>query len=229
METSIRILGLTVLAPVTTGTNLLLGIQCALYWRRLRAAREEWSRLWALFFLCMSAATLAGVLKHGFPFPRPSAAHELVLWVSNLGSAASVYYAQRATRASRTTVERSGALTALPPFQVTAFIAACLVVGPEMWLVVVNTAVGLIPVLVAESRAAQRGSTSSAWIAAGLGVSMLPALVYTGRFSVGPWFNHIDLAHVLMGLSFFLMLQGCGGRETGLVRLPLRAEAEEVA
>lgn len=228
METSIRILGLTVLAPVTVVTNLFLSVQCAVYYGRLRTGLRGRSDLWALFFLAMSAATLAGALKHGVRFANASATYELVLWVSSLASAASVYYAQRATLASRPSDAGVVPWTRLPALQAGVFAGACLLVGPEMWLVVVNTAVGLIPVLVVESLSARHGRATSAWIAAGLGASFLSALAYVGHVSVGPWFNHIDLTHTLMGLSFFLMVRG-GGEETapGPFRLP--AEAEEAA
>ena len=33
--------------------------------------------------------------------------------------------------------------------------------------------------------------------------------MYVVGLSVGPWLNHIDITHVLMGASFFLMARGC--------------------
>lgn len=226
METSIRIAGLTVLAPVTVVTNLALGVQCALYYRRLRTEPDDRGRFWGLFFLAMSVATLAGALKHGLPHATPSAGYELVLWACALGSAASVYCAQRATLASRPAGGR--VWTALPALEACGFLAAGLAVGPEMWLVVVNTAVGLVPVLAVESRAAWRGSRASAWVAAGLGVSTGSALAYVGHVSMGVWFNHVDLAHVLMGVSFLLLARGASGEAAdGL--LGLRPAAEEAA
>lgn len=229
METSIQVLGLTVLAPVTVVTNLFLSAQCAVYHGRLRTGRGDRSGLWALFFLSMSAATLAGALKHGLPHALPSDLYALVLWISSLASAASIYCAQRATLMSHARDAATLPWVALPILQAVAFVGACLAVGPEMWLVVVNTAVGLIPVLVVESLAARRGSATSAWIAAGLGASTLSALAYVGHLSMGAWFNHVDLAHTLMGLSFFLMVRGGDGEETARVAFRLRPEAEEVA
>lgn len=229
METSLQIGGLTVLAPVTVVTNLLLSVQCAVYYRRLRTGWEDRSGLWALFFLAMSAATLAGALKHGLPHESFGEAYQLVLWVCGLGSAAAVYYAQRATLVSRSRMAGAPFWAALPALQLVAFIGSCLTWGPEMALVVVNTAVGLVPVLAVEFLAARRGSAPSAWIAAGLGVSVLSALVYVGHVSMGVWYDHVDLAHTLMALSFLLMVRGGGGDAAAGVPVRLRCGAEEVA
>lgn len=129
--TWIEVAGLTIRAPVTAGTNLLLTGQCLLYYRSLRSSRAPAATLWGAFFLLMSFATLAGVVKHGFRHQLTENQLILVLWMSNLRSGVSTYLAQRAT-----------------------------------------------------------------------------AAVYGVGLSFGPWFNHIDVARVLLGVSFYLILGG---------------------
>ena len=98
METTwIEIGGFVIRAPVTAGTNLVLAVQCVLYFRSLRAGPGARSRLWGGFFSMMAIATLAGVLKHGFQQQLSETGLLLVLWVSNLASGIATYYAQRAT------------------------------------------------------------------------------------------------------------------------------------
>ena len=43
----------------------------------------------------------------------------------------------------------------------------------------------------------------------GLSVSIITGAVYAAGLSVGSWLNHVDIAHLLMGLSFWLMVRGC--------------------
>lgn len=211
METWIEIGGLEVRSPVTAFTNLLLSVQCAVYWRRLRGTGDRRARYWSHFFLSMAVATLAGVPKHGLEHMLSADLYAWVLWVSSLGSAASVYFAQRATLVSRAGPESGRLPLALCRIEVAAFLAASLALGPEMWLVVVNTAVGLVPVIVVEARARGRGSVEAGWVVAGLATSLGTGAVYVVGVSLGPWFNHIDIAHVLMGVSFVLIVRG--GRE----------------
>ena len=42
----------------------------------------------------------------------------------------------------------------------------------------------------------------------GLAISIGSGLVYVVRVSLGPWFNHIDIAHVIMSGSLLLVLIG---------------------
>jgi hypothetical protein len=207
MATSIEIAGLTVQAPVTAFTNLLLSVQCATYCRRLWTGQRDRGGNWALFFLAMAVATLAGVPKHGLKQSLPGDVYLVILWISSLGSAASVYFAQRATLVSCTS-SVSALFRVVCALQACVFVGASVALGPEMWLIVVNTAVGLIPVIFAECCWIRAGSRQSAWIVAGLCLSMLTGVVYMVRLSVGVWLNHIDIAHVLMGVSFFLMARG---------------------
>jgi len=208
METWIEVAGLTIRSPVTAFTNLLLSVQCCVYWRRLRSRRADRAGYWWLFFLAMAVATLAGVPKHGLRHVLPADVYLFVLWTSSLGSAASVYCAQRATLASAALNAGDGRLVRLCALQACVFLGANVALGPEMWLIVVHTAVGLIPVIGAEALAARRGSRRAMWIAGGLGVSLLTGVVYVGRLSLGAWFNHIDVAHALMGVSFWLIVKG---------------------
>jgi hypothetical protein len=205
MTPAIELGGLTVEAPVTVATNLLLGAQCALYYVRLGRSGAPSARPWALFFLAMAIATLAGAPKHGLRHALSAEAYAGVLWVSGLGSAMSVYWAQRATFAPS---RQTSLLTALMALQLTAFVGACLAFRPETWLVVSNTAVGLVPVMLAQLARAMRGDRGSARIAGGLTSSMLTAVVYLTGVSLDPWLDHISISHAMMGAAFALIVRG---------------------
>lgn len=200
--------GLIIRAPVTAGTNLLLAVQCSLYFRALRTAPSQRSRLWAGFFLAMAVATLAGVVKHGFRHELAPSSLLLVLWVSNLGAGLSTYFAQCATldRLARVKPLRKG--DSIVRAQLLLFLAANVAFGPEILVLLANTAVGLLPVIGAEARAAHRGQADGAWIAAGLSLSIGTGVVYVAELSAGPWLNHVDIAHLLLGVSFWMMLRG---------------------
>jgi len=69
----------------------------------------------------------------------------------------------------------------------------------------------------------RRGASSGPWTLAGLGVSLFTGVVYVGHISMGVWFNHIDLAHVLMGISFWLMVRGAEGPHAATARASSRS------
>ena len=210
METMwIEIGEFTLRAPVTAGTNLALAVQCVLYSRRLRAGPEARSRRWSGFFSMMAIATFAGVFKHGFQHELSEPGLLLVLWASNFGGGVSTYFAQRASLVFHAPGHLERRVNALIKAQLILFLAVNVVLGPQLLFLLVNTAVGLLPVIGVEARAFHQGHPGSGWIAGGLSVSIITGAVYAAGLSVGSWLNHVDIAHVLMAVSFWLMLRGC--------------------
>ena len=235
METMwIEIGEFTIRAPVTAGTNLALAVQCALYFHWLRAGPGARSRLWSGFFSMMAIATLAGVLKHGFQHELSEAGLFLVLWVSNAAGGMSTYFAQRASLVFHSPEHLKRRLEWLLQAQLFLFLVVNVVLGPRLLLVLVNTAVGLLPVIGVEARAFHRGHPGSGWIAGGLSVSIITGAVYVTGLSVGSWLNHVDIAHLLMIVGFWLMVRGCRlhavtPREYPVAWPPIRRIADTVA
>jgi len=155
------------------------------------------------------------VVKHGLHYMLGVSAFTLVLAVSNVASGFSTHSAQRATIMSVATPARRSLLQLLTLVQLAVFVAANLVVGPDIMLLIANTAVGLIPVIVVQARAFRRGSTASGAIAGGLMLSMLAGLAYVGKFSPSPWFDCIDVAHLVMGVSLELVRRGAARAPSG--------------
>jgi hypothetical protein len=206
--TSMEIAGVVIQSPVNVATDSLLALQCLAYYRHLSRKEGEWARCWALFFQMMAVATAAGVVKHGLHYMLGVDAFTLVLAVSNVASGFSTHSAQRATIMSLAAPVGRSLLQCLTLVQLAVFVAANLAVGPEIMLLIANTAVGLIPVIVVQARAFRRGSTPCGAIAGGLTLSMLAGLAYVGRFSPSPWFDCIDVAHLVMGVSLELVRRG---------------------
>lgn len=208
METTwIEIGGIVMRNPVSAVTNLVLAAQCMVYFLGLRRAASPRQRFWGGFFVMMSVATLAGFFKHGFRHLLPADLDAAVLAISNVTGGVSTYFAQRGTVFSHARLERRRIYGRVVAAQLIAFTAANLVFGPEIVLLIANTAVGLVPIIVIE--AMNRGREPGAGlIAGGLSVSILTGVVYVLGISLGRWFNHIDIAHVLMGVSFLMVHRG---------------------
>jgi hypothetical protein len=76
-----------------------------------------------------------------------------------------------------------------------------------------HVAVGLVPILIAYALQGLRGERGKTWIAAGILVSALTAVVHTFKLSFSVWFNYNDIAHMLIVSSIILI--GNGVRMTG--------------
>jgi hypothetical protein len=211
--TSLEVGGVLVAHPMNTATNVLLAVQCTTYGLLLRRHRGAGTGEWAAFLLLMAAATGAGIVKHGFGYALGERAYEVVLAISNVTGGLSTYFAQLAT-VGRRAHPLAATLRMVAYAQVMVFLAVNLVVGPELLLLIANTAVGLAPVIVVEGRSARSLRSGSGLIAAGLLVAMLAGLIYLADVSLGRWFDHIDLAHAVMALSFYAIARGAASRAT---------------
>jgi len=143
--------GFRIQAPVTVATNLLLAVQCARYWALLRKEPGRVSRLWALFFLGMAVATLAGAPKHGLRHVLGAAQLSLLLWVSAVGAGLAVFCAQGATILAHAGPARRAGLRHTCWAQLVLNGGASVTLGPRVGVVIANTAVGLSPVIIAHA------------------------------------------------------------------------------
>jgi hypothetical protein len=172
----------------------------------------------------MALATAAGALKHGFPHVLQGSVYAAVLWTASLSGAAAVHCAPRATVDSRASARARPWLERAAWAGTALFLSASLIEGPEVCLLVVYNAGGLLPVLAVEARAGWAGDSGGRRVGTGLTVSVLTGAVYSLELSAGRWLTHVDLAHVLMGVSFLCIVAGAtDGR--GERRVPLAGRA----
>jgi len=92
-----------------------------------------------------------------------------------------------------------------------AAVAAALVVHGAFRYVLYDYAITLLGLLAFAAAQAARRRPGGGWVAAGVLVSLLGAVVQLGQIGVGRAFNHNDVFHVLQALG--LVLYARGGRD----------------
>lgn len=218
--------GWTVHAPVTVGTNLVLGAQCALLglWIR-RASKGSTARRWTLFFLFMSAATLVGAIKHGQPPDTRGALWIGAVLVSNTSGGLATASAQLAT--VRTWVRQRRARSWFRCFIVLQAVAVVLATAlwPGFTPALINTVVGLAPVLAVEIRAAFRGRSGGRALAIGFALTALAGALFAVQTGLEPWLRPVDLAHLVMAASLVLVYVGVRERVRTASPVPRHADA----
>ena len=75
-------------------------------------------------------------------------------------------------------------------------------------VVIVNAALGFIPIMVADYAAFRRGYRGAGWIAGGLAVSSVAVVFYLLGFPNHPWFEYRDLGHLLMMVTVLMIYEG---------------------
>jgi hypothetical protein len=209
---AIEFLGVEILWPVTVLTNLILAALCGFLYRRLYraatpAATTARNSYWARFLLFLAIATLAGAIKHGF-HNYPGVLYGSAVLVSILASGVATTFAQLAT--VETFVLRKDTRFSLR-LAIYLQLAVFIVIGSTtdgFLTATANSAIGLIPVLLANILAWRFAYAGSGWIASGLLLSFFTGLIYVVQVSIGPWFTHVDISHIVMMTSLILISRG---------------------
>ena len=209
---SIEFLGLVILWPLTVMSNLLLAVLCVFLYRHLSrakvpAATTARNSYWARFFLFLAIVTLAGAVKHGF-HNYPGVLYGSAVLVSCLASGAATACAQLATVETFVLRKNTRFSLRLAIYLQLAVFLAIGTTADGFLVAIANSALGLMPVLLANIVTWRFAYAGSGWIAAGLLLSFLTGLIYVFQLSIGPWFTHFDLSCIVMMVSLVLIGSG---------------------
>jgi hypothetical protein len=171
-------------------------------------------RPWSGFFFFTGVATFLAAAKHGFPHFLAGFPLFLTTFATSLAAGLGTLHAEVSTIQARLEpgpLRRWLRRGALGKF---ALFVLAITLDRSFLVVIVNAALGLGPVMVSEYLAFRRGNPGSGWVAGGLALSVLTALIYLVKLSANPWFDQNDLAHLLMMVSLLMIYWG--------VRVPAR-------
>lgn len=212
-STEIDVAGVIVRDPVTALTNVLI-FATALWWfRHLQKHSGSYvhSRFWGRFALGIGSASLIGVIVHGFSYYTNDYQHLIVWLIMCIVQGIGISMAQVAVFSNVSQRWRQGLLV-LTAIQFVFFVVGMLLIQ-SYEIAKLHVALGLLPIMIAYGLQGLRGERGKTWIAAGILVSALTAVVHTFKLSFSMWFNYNDIAHMLIVYSIILI--GNGVRMTG--------------
>lgn len=189
---------------MTVLTSYLITALCLYIYVHIKkgdAVRTHWS----YFFLFIGISTLLGGCSHAF-FQEHSGITYFAIWIpGQIANISAIYFAQLATIETFHPGSAIGVrLKKLCRLELIGF-SALLMIVQKFIIIVINTALGLIPIMVVYYI---RGGKSGRLIATGILVSFLTAICFIGKFSLHRYFNYMDIAHVLMLISLWVMYKG---------------------
>ncbi len=207
---SIELFGLRIDEPVTAGTDVivaLIGIWG--YFKIKRANNLKHVSVYALFFLGTGVSTLvAGILGHAFLY-RFGYEAKMVGWVMGIlgicfAQFAAVYHAKEIIS------EKAFKLLLNICYLEVIISMAVLIWRPSFVVVICHTAFGLLlMVTVLESiHYSKTRSKLSLMMIYGVGLAIAAIIVHAGKIAISKWFNHLDVSHVFLGLSLYVMIKG---------------------
>lgn len=210
-QPSVELFGLRIDEPVTTATDLIISIACFYAFWQLHQLPQK-GKLPAYlkyFFLTMGVSTfLGGIIGHGFLYLF-SFEWKLPGWIVSMFSIALIERAA-ISYAKPLTGERLGRIFGWVNIAELAVFLVISLFTLNFFFVQAHAGYGLVVVVSSFCGYIyyQTRDRGAAWMLGGVGVSLLASLVYMTQWGIGPWFNHLDISHVLMTIGVWIMYRG---------------------
>lgn len=203
-DTSLNIGNLIIHEPVAVFTDIIISVLCIILIRGLKEQTET-CNAWKRFFLFIGLGTLAGGISHAFFAVHSGLAYKSFWLTMQFFNGLSVYAAQQATLSS--ILSGSPKIKLMKTVILVQLLVFCILVPilQNFLLVVIDCALGLIPVMIFHLKSRDEDDKL---IGYGIMVSFLTGIVHGTKLSLHTYFNHNDIAHVLIMISLYLMYKG---------------------
>jgi len=210
-QPSIEISGITIQEPITSLTDLLVSLTCFILYLKVHRMNKtnHVYRLFKYFFITMSISTLSGgLIGHAF-FYAFDFKWKLLGWIVGM---ISVMFIERATifHARPLMGNSIGKIfRVINIFELAIFIAIT-ISTLNFYFVEIHMAYGFIIVvfsfeLFVYLKTKDKGSRIFMLFVL---LAAITAAVHISKFSIGKWFNYLDISHVLMIISAIVLYKG---------------------
>jgi hypothetical protein len=210
IKTTIEIAGIKIEEPVTAATDLLVSAVCLYAFYKLRTTQGNSTvKLFRYYFLTMALATFyGGLIGHAFLYLL-SFTWKVPGWLFSMASIALIERA--AIRHAQPLLKPSiGKFFATLNIVELLTLITVVLLTLNFFFVEAHAAYGLLVVVFSFELHVfkkTKGEGSRLLLLA-VGVSAIAATVHLTRFTIDPWFNHLDFSHVLMAVAAYVFYLG---------------------
>lgn len=196
--------------PVTVATDFLVVLACLfVFFTTKNQSKNNAMQLYRYFFLVTALSTLvSAVIGHAFLY-RFGFSAKIYGWVLGIASITCIQFAALYHTESVLTKKT---VTNLFWFNVIETVIAYTLLFVVFSFVVVEiySAIGLLFIVVPLELRFYKKTQSilSKHILIGIGIAVLAILCHILKIAYSNWFNHMDLAHVIMAISILIMGKG---------------------
>ena len=192
-QPSIYIYGILIQEPICTLTDFLVAIICFYYYVKLGKS-DSWNenRLWRYyFFFIMSATFFGGLFGHAFLYCGTFAAMKLPGWLS--GMFAMSVLAQISINLFFLEKKQLH-------FSLELYNLAFAYVQIHSTLLLLLLIFPMQALLIKQNSSEKGKNIIFALLIAGVG-----SFFFSNKIGLNPWFNHIDISHVFLALSMYII------------------------
>lgn len=207
---SIELFGLRVDEPITWLTDMLVAaVGFMAFFKTASGSNSRAIQLYRYFFLFTAISTfVAGFIGHAFAY-RVGFEYRMIGWVFGVAGIAFAQFA--ALYHTQVTIgEKKFAWLRIGNGIELAAIIIVLALYRLFAIVEIQAAIGLVLVvtILEAIHYSKTRSALSIQMIYGVGITVLAVIAHVGKLAISNWFNHMDLGHVLMATSLFVMYKG---------------------
>lgn len=217
----IQFSGFVLTEPTTAISDVAITILCFWIFTSLDKFNQQSTLVkpWQYFFLFMGTSTFLGAIVHGLRFYQTEETRMFTWIVMNIISGTAVFLAQIATLRTHFSNSKYNKLAHV--------IIATQLIGYYIILIFIKNynvvklqvALGMLPIMFLNFYYYSTGQLGSAWIAGGIAVSIISAVVHGLKISFSQWFNYNDISHVVLMVTFSMISYGIGKKMMNTVEV----------
>ncbi|WP_317896575.1 DUF6962 family protein [Aurantibacillus circumpalustris] len=189
--------------------NTLFFVLCAIYYGRLTKFKLPYSKQMALFMLLLGISSFFGGIGHTVQKQMGDGFFETILFVMNAFSILSIYFCfKSAYTIFNLDVRSSNKYVYFVMVWILLLLIYCGVQGSFL-IIKIHAGIVLLYALIVHYLVYRRNKDKgSELVVLGILISFLPLIVHSLRISLHDWFNHKDMAHVIMIISLYVIYKG---------------------
>jgi hypothetical protein len=203
-KTSLEIYGILIQEPMTALTDLLVAGVCLYAFSKLRPVNPS-VKLLKYYFLTMALATAyGGIIGHAF-LHYLDFGWKVPGWLMSMFSVALLERAAITHAKPLLNSKHGNFFTLLNSIEL-LILTIIVLITLNFKFVEAHAAYGLLVIVFSFEVfifKMKRAESSVTFLMA-TGIAALAALVHLSQFTIHPWFNHLDLSHVLMAASAYV-------------------------
>jgi hypothetical protein len=207
--TYITLFGFIFFEPLVLVTNLVFFILSLIFFLNLNKFEHAYAKQMARFMLLLGISTLFGAVDHTVHYQLGIPFFKVILFLMNTFSLFSIYFC---FRAPYTYYSLGKKISGTYNYFVMVWICLVLVfvaIVEDFTIIKVHAGLVLLYSLLTHYFLYKRHQhQGSRIVVTGIVMSFLPIVIHSLRISLGEWFNHKDIAHVLMICSLVIIYRG---------------------
>ncbi len=202
--------GLRIQEPITTLTDIFVTLICfyAFFHTRKKLETGSLRHYLSIYFLLMGLSTFfGGICGHAFQYVL-GLNGKLPGWL--ISTVAILLFELAAIKLSRSFLNQKNSKLLIGIAVLGSVISFTLIaITKDLKYVQLHATFGMlfISTTLHTVLTIKKENKGSKFILIGIGFSAITALVFNQQLAFGKWFNHMDIAHVLMGISMLLFLK----------------------